>query len=155
MKLMHHIQRQKPVYHEPWIQWPVERTYERSGAHEQSEQCGASEWVSGASERVSEGAICPILYASIIQSSFLTSINTIYLDRSDFLVNQLAYRKRGYFLMGDFIMLIWEQKKVCFPSRSKNMKKKKKKTHLMGKNVVALGCEDEARQWTPKNLDCF
>ena len=42
-----------------------ERTNERSGKRERSEQCGESERVSGASERVKGGANGPVLYASI------------------------------------------------------------------------------------------
>ena len=41
---------------------------ERSGGHEQSEQSGASEQVSGASERANGGASGPVLYASIPES---------------------------------------------------------------------------------------
>ena len=36
-------------------------------SHERSEQCGASEWVSGASERANAGANGPVLYALISQ----------------------------------------------------------------------------------------
>ena len=43
-----------------------ERTNERSGERERSEQCGASEWVSGTSERANGGASGPVLHASII-----------------------------------------------------------------------------------------
>ena len=46
-------------------EWMSERTNERSGARERSEQCGANEWVSGASERASGRANGPALYASI------------------------------------------------------------------------------------------
>ena len=42
-------------------EWASERTNERSGARERSEQCGASEWVSGASERASGRANGPVL----------------------------------------------------------------------------------------------
>ena len=43
------------------IPWARERANERSGARERSEQCGASEWVSGASERASGRANGPVL----------------------------------------------------------------------------------------------
>ena len=43
-----------------------ERTNESSGAREQSEQCGASEYVSDASEQVSEEANDPVPLASIL-----------------------------------------------------------------------------------------
>ena len=42
-----------------------ERMHERSGARERSEKCGASKWVSGASERASGGANGPVLNGSI------------------------------------------------------------------------------------------
>ena len=46
-------------------EWASEGTNERSEGREQSEQCGASEWVSGASERANRGANGPVLYALI------------------------------------------------------------------------------------------
>ena len=42
-------------------EWARERTNERSGAREQSELCGASEWVTRASERANGGANGPVL----------------------------------------------------------------------------------------------
>ena len=50
----------EPPHFETWIihyptssgvsEWPSEQSNERSGAHKQNEQCGASEWVSSASK---------------------------------------------------------------------------------------------------------
>ena len=42
-------------------EWASKRINERSGARERSKQCGASEWVSGASERASGRANGPVL----------------------------------------------------------------------------------------------
>ena len=46
-------------------EWASDRTNERSRARERSEKCGASEWVSSASERANGGANGSVLYASI------------------------------------------------------------------------------------------
>ena len=55
----------------PWApEWASERTSERSGARERSEQCGASKWVSSASERASGWANGLVLYASISYSFY-------------------------------------------------------------------------------------
>ena len=50
-------------------EWASERTNERSGARERSEQCGASAWVSGASERANGGANGPVLDFIVILSN--------------------------------------------------------------------------------------
>ena len=58
-------------------EWASERTNERSGARERSEQCGTSEWVIGSSKWViglskwaNGGANSPVLYASISESFY-------------------------------------------------------------------------------------
>ena len=65
MKSTHSFHRQRPLPHELRNEWASERTNERSGARERSEQCGASEWVSGASERANGGWYGPVIYALI------------------------------------------------------------------------------------------
>ena len=60
-----HFTRHKPLMSSGASEGASERTNERSGARERSEQLGASEWVSGASERASGRANGPVLYASI------------------------------------------------------------------------------------------
>jgi len=53
-----------------WAKWASERTSERSGGRERSEQSGASERVSGASERANGRASGPVL-----TSRFLADLN--------------------------------------------------------------------------------
>ena len=65
MKSTHSIHRQKPLSYELRSEWASKRMNERSRARKQREQCGASEWVSGASERANKGGNGPVLYASI------------------------------------------------------------------------------------------
>ena len=62
MKSMHSLHWQKLFSHESGVSgWASEWTNERRGARMRGEQCGASEWESGASERASGGTSGPVL----------------------------------------------------------------------------------------------
>ena len=69
-----------------WAKWASERTSERSGGRERSEQSGASERVSGASERANGRASGPVL-----QSLFLTVI-----DHSEYVLFFPSYDMRVF-----------------------------------------------------------
>ena len=76
-----------------------ERTNERSGAREQSEQCGASERVSGASEQASGRASVPVLTISNSFESLCCGSKPFPMQRLDFKSFSIAIfmgnKKRG------------------------------------------------------------
>ena len=64
-----HRQNSHLINHFPtseWVEWASERTSERSGGRERSEQSGASERVSGASERANGRASGPVLTSQFL-----------------------------------------------------------------------------------------
>ena len=80
-----------------------ERAIERSGAHERSEQCGASERVSGASERASGASERASGRASgpVLTSRLQADLNhrgwaEIVIRRRIFLAHQLTYFTQLY-----------------------------------------------------------
>ena len=102
-----------------WAKWASERTSERSGGRERSEQSGASEWVSSASEQANGRASGPVLQsvflAVIDHSALFLRLLFLRLSSADARFSHRLFRALfvffSFFCLRNFLFpFIWFQK---------------------------------------------
>ena len=76
-----------------WAKWASERTSERSGGRERSEQSGASERVSGASERANGRASGPVLQSVFLAVIDHSAVVRAHAVRGNSIMKKSAFRQ--------------------------------------------------------------